>query len=267
MSRYDIIRLDEISHNYDAKDNCTMKTVDFKHARGPDRLRVYAIGDVHGRLDLLQEMHRRIQAENEKSPPFDWVIVHLGDYVDRGPHSKGVLDLLVSAQKKTHRMLAIAGNHDIGFLEFLATGAPNGIFAHNGGRQTALSYGVSIDFNDLGSIAAGRDALLHAVPRGHIEFLRGLKRSMVFGDFFFCHAGIRPGVELDSQDPEDLVWIREQFLGEPRLYPKVIIHGHTPVTDVEIRPNRINLDTGAVFSGRLSAIAIDAENKFFLEAV
>ena len=244
-----------------------MKTVDFKHARGPDRLRVYAIGDVHGRLDLLQEMHRRIQAENDKTPPFDWVIVHLGDYVDRGPDSKGVLDLLVNAQKKTHRMLAIAGNHDIGFLEFLATGAPNGIFAYNGGRQTALSYGVSIDFNDLRSIAVGREALLRAIPSTHVEFLRGLKLSMVFGDFFFCHAGIRPGIDLDKQDPEDLVWIRQQFLDEPRLYSKVIIHGHTPVTDVEIRPNRINLDTGAVFSGRLSALAIDAENKVFLEAV
>ena len=244
-----------------------MKTVDFKHARGPDRLRVYAIGDVHGRLDLLQEMHRRIQAENDKTPPFDWVIVHLGDYVDRGPDSKGVLDLLVSAQKKTHRMLAIAGNHDIGFLEFLATGAPNGIFAYNGGRQTALSYGVSIDFSDLRSIAVGREALLRAIPSTHVEFLRGLKLSMVFGDFFFCHAGIRPGIDLDKQDSEDLVWIRQQFLDEPRLYSKVIIHGHTPVTDVEIRPNRINLDTGAVFSGRLSALAIDAENKFFLEAV
>jgi len=244
-----------------------MKTVDFKHARGPDRLRVYAIGDVHGRLDLLQEMHRRIQAENDKTPPFDWVIVHLGDYVDRGPDSKGVLDLLVNAQKKTHRMLAIAGNHDIGFLEFLATGAPNGIFAYNGGRQTALSYGVSIDFSDLRSIAVGREALLRAIPSTHVEFLRGLKLSMVFGDFFFCHAGIRPGIDLDKQDSEDLVWIRQQFLDEPRLYSKVIIHGHTPVTDVEIRPNRINLDTGAVFSGRLSALAIDAENKFFLEAV
>ncbi|HMF66687.1 MAG TPA: serine/threonine protein phosphatase, partial [Phyllobacterium sp.] len=160
-----------------------------------------------------------------------------------------------------------AGNHDIGFLEFLATGAPNGIFAYNGGRQTALSYGVSIDFNDLRSIAVGREALLRAIPSTHVEFLRGLKLSMVFGDFFFCHAGIRPGIDLDKQDSEDLVWIRQQFLDEPRLYSKVIIHGHTPVTDVEIRPNRINLDTGAVFSGRLSAIAIDAGNKFFLEAV
>ncbi|MCB8830009.1 metallophosphoesterase, partial [Escherichia coli] len=100
--------------------------------------------DVHGRLDLLQEMHRRILAENAKSPPFDWVAVHLGDYVDRGPDSRGVLDHLVNAQRKNHRMLTLAGNHDIGFLDFLATGDINGIFARHGGRQTARSYGVTI---------------------------------------------------------------------------------------------------------------------------
>jgi serine/threonine protein phosphatase 1 len=214
-----------------------MNTVDFKHARGPDKLRVYAIGDVHGRLDLLQAMHRRILVENEKSPPFDWVVVHLGDYVDRGPDSKGVLDLLVKVQ----------------------------LFARNGGRQTALSYGINIDFEDPGSVAAGRKALADAIPQSHVQFLRGLQRSMVFGDFFFCHAGIRPGVDLDHQDPEDLIWIRWEFLENPHLHPKIIVHGHTPVSDVEVRTNRVNLDTGAYASGRLSAIAIDAGNKFFLE--
>ncbi|ATU92635.1 metallophosphoesterase [Phyllobacterium zundukense] len=243
-----------------------MKTVDFKHARGPDKLRVYAIGDVHGRLDLLQEMHRRIQAENEKSPPFDWVVVHLGDYIDRGLQSKGVLDLLVNLQKKTHRMLALAGNHDIGLLEFLDTGDAYGLFARNGGRQTALSYGININFNDPGSVYAGRKALADAIPPSHIQFLRGLRRSMVFGDFFFCHAGIRPGVDLDRQDPDDLIWIRWEFLENTHPHPKIIVHGHTPVSDVEVRANRVNLDTGAYASGRLSAIAIDAENKFFLEA-
>jgi serine/threonine protein phosphatase 1 len=244
-----------------------MKTVDFKHARGPDKLRVYAIGDVHGRLDLLQAMHRRILIENEKSPPFDWVVVHLGDYVDRGPDSKGVLDLMVNLQQKTHRMLAIAGNHDIGLLEFLATGDAYGLFARNGGRQTALSYGININFNDPDSVAAGRKALAQSIPHSHVEFLRGLRRSIVFGDFFFCHAGIRPGVDLDRQDPDDLIWIRWEFLDDARLYPKIIVHGHTPVSDIEKRPNRINLDTGAYASGRLSAIAIDSDRKFFVEAV
>lgn len=243
-----------------------MKTLDFKHARGPDKLRIYAIGDVHGRLDLLQEMHRLIQLENEKAPPFDWVIVHLGDYVDRGLQSNGVINLLMNAQKKNHRMLALAGNHDIGLLEFLDTGDTYGLFARHGGRQTALSYGVNINFGDDDSIAAGRRALRDAIPASHIDFIRSRPRSIAFGDFFFCHAGIRPGVELDRQSPEDLIWIRWEFLDDTRLHPKVIIHGHTPATEVEIRPNRVNLDTGAYSSGRLSAIVIDGTDKFFLEA-
>ncbi|SDP58641.1 metallophosphoesterase family protein [Phyllobacterium sp. OV277] len=243
-----------------------MKTIDFKRARGPDRMRVYAIGDVHGRLDLLQAMHRRILEENEKSPPFDWVVVHLGDYVDRGPDSRGVLDYLVNAQKKTHRMLTLAGNHDVGFLQFLDKGDGHGVFARHGGRQTAQSYGVTIDFDDSASVSAGRSALLRAMPPEHVEFLSGLRRSTVMGDFFFCHAGIRPGVDLERQNPEDLIWIRWEFLDDPHLHSKVIIHGHTPASDVEVRPNRVNLDTGAYASGRLSAIMIDAEGKSFLEA-
>ncbi|MHC1549985.1 metallophosphoesterase [Phyllobacterium sp. K27] len=243
-----------------------MKTVDFKHARGPDKLRIYAIGDVHGRLDLLQEMHRLIHMENLKSPPFDWVVVHLGDYVDRGLQSCGVIDFLIDGQRKNHRMLALAGNHDVGFVDFLETGDTYGLFARHGGRQTGLSYGVNINFSSDLSLASGREALKTAVPVAHVDFLRRLPRSMFFGDFFFCHAGIRPGIELEQQDPEDLIWIRSPFLDDARPHSKVIVHGHTPVTEVEIRPNRINLDTGAYASGRLSAIMIDGLSKTFLEA-
>lgn len=243
-----------------------MKTVDFKNARGPDKLRVYAIGDVHGRLDLLQEMHRLIQLQNQKSPPFDWVVVHLGDYIDRGLQSRGVIDFLIDGQRKNHRILALAGNHDVGFLDFLNTGDTYGLFARHGGRQTALSYGVNIDFNNDLSIASGRELLKEAVPTAHRDFLRRLPRSIMFGDFFFCHAGIRPGVELEHQNPEDLIWIRSEFLDDMRHYSKVIVHGHTPATEVEIRPNRVNLDTGAYASGRLSAIMIDGSSKSFLEA-
>ncbi len=243
-----------------------MRTVDFKNARGPDKLRVYAIGDVHGRLDLLQEMHRLIHMENLKSPPFDWIVVHLGDYVDRGLQSCGVINFLINGQRKNHRMLALAGNHDVGFVDFLETGDTYGLFARYGGRQTGLSYGVNIDFSNDLSIASGRNALRAAVPTAHVDFLRRLPRSMVFGDFFFCHAGIRPGIELDRQDPEDLIWIRSEFLDNTTPHSKVVVHGHTPATEVEIRQNRVNLDTGAYASGRLSAIMIDGQNKSFLEA-
>lgn len=243
-----------------------MTTVNFKQARGPDKLRIFAIGDVHGRLDLLKEMYRLIQAENEKTPPFDWVIVHLGDYTDRGPDSKGVLDFLVEAQRRNHRIVGLAGNHDVGLIDFIETGDPAGIFALNGGRQTALSYGIDIDFRNARSVAEGHRALVAAMPPAHLAFLRGLARSITFGDFFFCHAGIRPGVELSRQDAEDLIWIRSQFLNDARLYPKVIVHGHTPATNVEMRPNRVNLDTGAYASGRLSALMIDGAEKTLLEA-
>ncbi len=242
-----------------------MTTIDFDQACGPEGLRIYAIGDVHGRFDLLQAMHRLIAAENEKLPLADWVVIHLGDYTDRGPQSRQVLDLLVRATGDSERMLALAGNHDIGLLEFLETGDAFGLFAGNGGRQTALSYGIDIDFSDAASVAAGWKAFAKAIPSSHVQFLRGLPRSMVFGDFFFCHAGIRPGIDLDDQDPDDLIWIRGEFLNHPSLYSKVIVHGHTPVDDVDVRLNRINVDTGAFASGRLSAIMIDGNRKFLLE--
>ncbi|MEK1891158.1 MAG: serine/threonine protein phosphatase, partial [Phyllobacterium sp.] len=134
-------------------------------------------------------------------------------------------------------------------------------------RQTALSYGVDIDFDDAVSVLDGWRALVRAIPDAHRQFLSGLARSVVFGDFYFCHAGVRPGVALDLQDPDDLIWIRGEFLNNPTLYPKVIVHGHTPVSDVDIQSNRVNLDTGAFASGRLSGLMIEGDRKFRLEAV
>ena len=241
--------------------------IDFDQARGPQGLRIYAIGDVHGRFDLLKTMHQLIEQENEKVPPRDWVVIHLGDYVDRGPQSKEVLDFLVRATAASPRMIALAGNHDVGFIEFLETGDAYGLFAGNGGRQTALSYGVDIDFDDPDSVLSGWKQLVPLVPAAHVELLRGLERSASYGDFFFCHAGVRPGVELDLQDPDDLIWIRNEFLNDPGLYAKVIVHGHTPVSDVDVRLNRVNLDTGAFATSRLSGLMIEGERKFLLEAV
>jgi len=241
--------------------------MDFDQASGPDGLRIYAIGDVHGRFDLLQTMHQLIDQENEKLPPRDWVVIHLGDYVDRGPQSRQVLDLLVNASTASARIIALAGNHDFGLLEFLETGDAFGLFARNGGRQTALSYGVDIDFDDAQSVLEGWRALGQAIPSSHTQFLRGLPRSVAFGDFFFCHAGVRPGIDLDLQDPDDLIWIRGEFLNYPNLYSKVIVHGHTPVSDVDVRPNRVNLDTGAFATSRLSGLMIEGDRKFLLEAV
>ena len=238
--------------------------VHFSDAKGPDGLRLYAIGDVHGRLDLLLKMYDAIIRDRGEHPEADWRIIHLGDYVDRGADSKGVIDFLIRATERESRVIALAGNHDIGFVDFLAAPDPNGIFANNGGRETALSYGVRIDFSDRAGFRAQAEALRQAVPAAHRAFLEGLGFSCPFGDFFFCHAGIRPGIPLDRQEVSDLIWIREAFLNFVGLHPKVIVHGHTPCREPEIRANRVNVDTGAFRSGVLSALVIEGSDKHIM---
>lgn len=227
-------------------------------------MRLYAIGDVHGRLDLLARMHDKIRAELARDGPADWRIIHLGDYVDRGLDSKGVLDFLVQARRDP-RVIALAGNHDHGFLQFLALPSPKGLFAQNGGRETAISYGVDLNLETKETLLASHAELKKAVPAEHVTLLRGLSHSVAFGDFFFCHAGIRPGVALERQDGEDLVWIRELFLNFTGLHPKIVVHGHTPAFQPEIMNNRVNVDTTAFLTGRLNALAVEGEIKRLLE--
>jgi serine/threonine protein phosphatase 1 len=237
--------------------------VHFLDARGPDEMAVYAIGDLHGRLDLLSLMYDAIAADLKEREPRDWRIIHLGDYVDRGPDSKSVIDFLIEARRE-ERIILLAGNHDIGFLDFLDSGDASGLFARFGGDQTAQSYGVHLDFADAGAFRKGHAQLVEALPVAHGDFLRSLGYSVSFGDFFFCHAGIRPGVPLDRQDPHDLVWIRQEFLGYPGLHPKVIVHGHTPAPAPEVLANRVNVDTGAFSTGRLTALIIAGADKEIL---
>jgi serine/threonine protein phosphatase 1 len=239
--------------------------VHFLDARAPDGMRLYAIGDVHGRLDLLRAMHAEIRAELMRDRPDDWRIVHLGDYVDRGPDSAGVIAFLMERIAEDGRVVALAGNHDMALLDFLREGDRTQMFRRFGGNDTARSYGTHVDFATASSAEAGRMALAAAIPPSHLDFLRGLPRSAEFGDFFFCHAGIRPGVPLDRQDPQDLIWIRDAFLNFPGLHPKVVVHGHTPQDQAEIMPNRVNLDTLAYASGRLTALAVDGSKKRLME--
>lgn len=242
-----------------------MAGVHFLDARGPDGMRLYAIGDVHGRLDLLAAMHARIRAELMRGRPHDWCIIHVGDYVDRGPDSKGVLDFLIERIAEDPRTIALRGNHDEGFEHFL-TGKPTiRTFTENGGDATCRSYGVTADFRSAEGVRETRAALARTVPAEHLTFLEGLRTSTEFGDFFFCHAGIRPGVPLDSQDPHDLIWIRNVFLDHPEPHPKVIVHGHTPTAAAEVLGNRVNIDTLAYASGRLTALVVDGASKRLLE--
>lgn len=242
-----------------------MAGINAADARAPEGMRIYAIGDVHGRLDLLGKMHDAIAIDLEERPVPDWRIVHLGDYVDRGPDASGVLDFLLAARQRDGRVVALAGNHDLAFLEFLSYPDRDGVFAHYGGRQTALSYGVAMSFVDPGRFAEEYRALTGAVPAAHQSFLASLPFSLSLGDFFFCHAGIRPGKALENQDPQDLIWIREPFLSCTTLHPKVVVHGHTPTTRPEMLPNRINVDTGAFMSGVLSALVVEADAKTIMQ--
>lgn len=243
-----------------------MTGMHYLDARGPVGMRIYAIGDIHGHLELLSAMRARIASEIARDLPADWRIIHLGDLVDRGPDSKGVIDLLIAVTAHDSRNIVLTGNHDVGFLDFLAHPAPDGLFAHNGGAETARSYGVELDFSDRDRLRDGHAALVRAVPQSHIRFLRSLPYSATFGDFFFCHAGIRPGVPLDWQDPHDLMWIRNEFLDHPGLHPKVVVHGHTPQAEAEILPNRVNIDTGVFYSGALTALVIDGADKRLISA-
>jgi serine/threonine protein phosphatase 1 len=239
-----------------------MPGIPLRDARGPQGLRLYAIGDVHGRLDLLAAMHDAIAAEITRDRPQDWRVVHLGDYIDRGPDSRGVIDFLIAAGERDARHFFLAGNHEAGLLGFLKEPDPNGLFARYGGDATARSYGVDLEEGTIGEAAA---ALGGAIPARHMAFLRGLACSVRFGDFFFCHAGIRPGVPLNRQTRRDLIWIRDDFVTWPGLHPKVIVHGHTPQPEPEIRPNRVNVDTRAYASGRLTALAVDGADKRILQ--
>ncbi|KYB45215.1 metallophosphatase, partial [Brucella anthropi] len=171
-----------------------MSGVTLRDAKGPEGIRLYAIGDVHGRLDLLQDMHGLIHADIDRNPTHDWRIIHLGDYIDRGPDSKGVLDLLIHASTHDPRILSLIGNHDDGFLRYLATGDTNGIFALHGGSDTARSYGVEVDYTDPASAVAGYRQLADNVPQAHVDYIRSMPSSVSFGDFFFCHAGVNPAV-------------------------------------------------------------------------
>lgn len=240
--------------------------IDTTQAATPERMRIYAIGDVHGRFDLLQQMHRMIAAEIMRDQPDDWRVIHLGDYVDRGPQSAQALDCLAKLTVRDPRYIALMGNHDEGMLDFLDDPTSSQIFLEFGGRETATSYGVALNASSRHALLESHRELLSVIPEKHIGLLRSLQRSVAFGDYFFCHAGVRPGIALDAQDPHDLIWIRREFLNHTGLFDKVIVHGHTPHHEPEWHPNRINLDTMAFATGRLTALVMEGREKRFLVA-
>ncbi|QAU48767.1 metallophosphoesterase family protein [Bradyrhizobium guangzhouense] len=228
--------------------------------RLPDGVRIYAIGDVHGRADLLQSLLTVIDADLAKSNPGRAIQVFLGDYVDRGPDSRGVIDLLIE-RSKTHETVCLKGNHEVFLLEVLKDPARLQEWRHYGGLLTLVSYGITPTMNPTAEQQTELiEALNRAIPPEHLAFLQQLPSSFTCGDFFFVHAGVKPGIALDRQKDEDLLWIREEFLESERRFGKYVVHGHTPVSTPDIRPNRINIDTGAYATGNLTLLTIQGDS-------
>lgn len=230
----------------------------------PPGERIYAVGDIHGRLDLLSRMLELIRTHNAKASSAAITVVFLGDYVDRGPSSSEVIDRLLAFAKE-HRSVFLMGNHEEALLRFLVDPRDGLQWFRLGGLQTLASYGVDIDALHFGLGPEGvRAAFLAVLPDSHREFFLTLELSRSIGEFFFCHAGVRPGVELGAQAPHDLIWIREEFLTSREDFGVMIVHGHTPVREPELLPNRVNVDTGAFATGRLTCAVIEGGEISFL---
>lgn len=234
----------------------------------PDGKILYAIGDIHGRSDLLAELLALIERDAARfDPRSEKTLIFVGDYVDRGPDSRGVIELLCHGLPSGFGAVFLKGNHEAFLLGFLKDPALLGAWRQNGGEHTLRSYGVDPDRLD-GQKAAPetwRDTFSAALPAPHWDFLRDLRLSYEAGDYLFVHAGVRPGVPLDVQDPDDLLWIRDAFLKWDEPFGKIVVHGHTPERNPAIKPNRIGIDTGAVLSGRLTALRLKGRTVEFLQ--
>lgn len=226
---------------------------------------VYAIGDIHGRLDLLQKLEAMIERDAANVDASRRLVVCLGDYIDRGDNSFGVIEHLLQEPQQGFERVCLIGNHESYFLRFLDDRTVAANWLANGGCETLSSYGVPLPAGfDIDGASVEMQAELRArLPESHMGFLRSLALSHREGDYLFVHAGVRPGVPLDRQDPEDLMWIRGKFLSDPCDFGAVVVHGHSIRPQPENLANRIGIDTGAYDTGRLScAVLCDSDRRF-----
>jgi serine/threonine protein phosphatase 1 len=242
-----------------------MTGLDIVNARAPEGMRLYAVGDIHGRLDLLDRLARKIDADLQERPCNDKVTVFLGDYVDRGLDSRGVIDRLARKAFPTP-VVALRGNHEDIMLRFFDDSSFLDQWLAVGGQATLQSYGVDPGAEmRRGGASAVHAAFRACFPEPHRRFLEETAFSAEFGEYFFCHAGVRPQVPLDRQDMWDLIWIRYDFLNYRGPFGKVVVHGHTPHARVENLVNRINLDTMAYRTGVLTAVALEGGERRFID--
>jgi serine/threonine protein phosphatase 1 len=231
----------------------------------PEGERVYAIGDIHGRLDLFEQLIAAIDADDAARKPAKTTVVLLGDLVDRGPESAGVIDAAMDwSRRRTVRLLF--GNHEEMFLDSMERTEVLRHFLRYGGRETVLSYPIDrTGYREL-TLEQLQERMRSAVPQAHIDYLRAAEDAVRIGDYLFVHAGIRPGIPLEEQKPADMRWIRDSFIDDTRDHGCVVVHGHTISEAVEEMPNRIGIDTGAFQSGRLTALGLEGSQRWYLTA-
>lgn len=234
-------------------------------------MRSYAIGDIHGHLDKLQALHALIRADRAACGDKDAPVIHIGDLVDRGPDSNGVVQWLIEAIGRGENWVVLRGNHDRMFRGFMHDpdyhdpGLRADLYwLHErlGGDSTLTSYGMA-DVGERMLHALQQEALLK-IPVGHMTFLDGLANSYLRGECLFVHAGVRPGVDLHDQSEDDLLWIRKEFHEDGRDHGVLVVHGHTPIDRVTHYGNRLNIDTGAGYGKAMSAVVIEGREVFQL---
>lgn len=233
----------------------------------PPGTRIYAIGDIHGRLDLLTLLHDQIVADAARAAAGRVVLIHVGDYIDRGPESAGVLDRLLDRPLPGFEVVNLLGNHEDTMLRFATDLSVGPSWLHYGGVATLASYWIDAGrdpWRDEQELRRLQAELRLQVPRRHVEFMRSMALYHVEGDYLFVHAGIRPGFAVEHQARDDLLWIRGDFLHSSEDHGRIVVHGHTITEAPDQQPNRIGIDTGAFYSNRLTCVVLDGTSRAFL---
>ncbi len=232
----------------------------------PEGQRIYAIGDIHGRCDLLDMLLTQIEADDLGREPSDTKLIFLGDLVDRGPDSKGVIERLMALRSGSPNVRFLMGNHEeLLILAYEGDRRATGLFNRVGGKDTLLSYGVSAQAYDEADLDQLSTLIAAHVPASHIDFLRSFEDWIQAGDYLFVHAGIRPGYSVEEQEPSDVRWIRKEFTQNTDDHGVMVVHGHSIAEEIDVQPNRIGIDTGAYATDRLTAIGIEGSQCWFIQ--
>ena len=228
--------------------------------------RYYVIGDIHGRLDLFEELVLAIEQDDRNSSPAKSTVILLGDLIDRGPDSRGVLATAREWQQR-RKVRVLVGNHEQMFLDSLEDTDVLRHFLKHGGRETVLSYGLDKKAYNRATLDEVQAMMRAAIPQEDLDFISGFAEYVVAGDYLFVHAGILPGVSLEHQRRHDMIWIRDGFTKHQGDLGYIVVHGHTIFEDIDERTNRIGIDTGAYRSGRLTCMVLEGSARRYIQTV